>query len=199
MSDTYTDLRIVRTKAAIRDALTELIKEKGFEGVTVKDITMRAMINRGTFYLHYQDKYDLMTKCQQEIMQGMAKVAKSFLSNENVTAETTFAFATSVFEYFNQHAAFMEAVLGPNGDLGFQVKVKEFVKKTIFEGGKYSEMRKEILRVPEEYFVSYVASAHLGIIQQWLQNGRKESPQEMAHILATIAFHGPLFAAGLKE
>ncbi|EEL70861.1 hypothetical protein IGA_00005 [Bacillus cereus HuA3-9] len=59
MKSAYTDLRVARTKEAIRDALTELINEKGFDSITVKDITARANINRGTFYLHYRDKYDL--------------------------------------------------------------------------------------------------------------------------------------------
>ena len=62
------DLRVVRTKTAIRNAFVELIEEKGFDAITVKDITTKANINRGTFYAHYQDKFDLMTKCQEEIM-----------------------------------------------------------------------------------------------------------------------------------
>jgi len=52
------DRRIARTKAAIREALVALIEEKGFDALTVKDIATRANINRGTFYLHYKDKFD---------------------------------------------------------------------------------------------------------------------------------------------
>lgn len=81
MRDLNMDLRVVRTKALIIDALTELIDEKGFEAITVNDITTRANINRGTFYLHYQDKYDLMDKCQQEIMYKMAIIVKKDVAN----------------------------------------------------------------------------------------------------------------------
>ena len=69
------DLRVIRTRDAIRNALVDLIEEKGFEAITVKDITDTAKINRGTFYAHYQDKFDLMTKCQEEIMQEMSNIA----------------------------------------------------------------------------------------------------------------------------
>ena len=62
MRDINKDLRVIRTKESIQDALVELIEEKGFEAITVKDITTRAKINRGTFYSHYQDKYDLIAK-----------------------------------------------------------------------------------------------------------------------------------------
>lgn len=45
-----TDLRVIRTKKLIKDAFFSLIEEQGFEAVTVKQLTERAGINRGTFY-----------------------------------------------------------------------------------------------------------------------------------------------------
>ncbi len=76
LRDSNLDLRVVRTKTAIRNAFVELIEEKGFDAITVKDITTKANINRGTFYAHYQDKFDLMTKCQK-------KLCMSFLVLQN--------------------------------------------------------------------------------------------------------------------
>ncbi|KAB2494262.1 TetR/AcrR family transcriptional regulator [Priestia endophytica] len=200
MKELNTDLRVLRTKTSIRNALTELIEEKGFEAITVKDITVKAEINRGTFYLHYQDKYDLMDKCQQEIMYQMATIAKTTLSKGVLDSELAFSFAISIFEYLSQNADFMKAVLGPKGDLSFQIKIKEFMRKTLFEDSEQNSfIKQEALLVPEGYLTSYISSAHLGVVQQWLQYGRKESPQEMARILSTMTYNGPLFAAGLKK
>lgn len=56
------DLRIRRTQKAIKEAFFTLVEEKGFENVSVKDITDMAMISRNTFYLHYKDKFDLLDK-----------------------------------------------------------------------------------------------------------------------------------------
>ena len=67
-SEEKTDLRIRRTKKSIRDAFFELIDENGFDSVTVKDITDRALISRNTFYLHYEDKFDLLNKISNELM-----------------------------------------------------------------------------------------------------------------------------------
>lgn len=53
------DLRVVKTKRALKNSLLELLKVKTFEKITVSDICKTAMINRVTFYSHYQDKYDL--------------------------------------------------------------------------------------------------------------------------------------------
>ena len=53
-----TDLRIIKTKKVIYEALIDLMKEKTFEEIKVSDICNKALINRSTFYAHYEDKYD---------------------------------------------------------------------------------------------------------------------------------------------
>ncbi|MFJ7467201.1 TetR/AcrR family transcriptional regulator [Peribacillus frigoritolerans] len=205
MREINMDLRVIRTKNSIRNALVELIEEKGFEAITVKDITMKAKINRGTFYAHYQDKFDLMTKCQEEIMQEMSNIAKQNLPGVIAELGTDspinkpFTVFVSIFEYLNVNSEFMKAVLGPKGDLSFQTKIKDFMLKTLLENNQNSILKAENLLVPGHFLISYIASAHIGVIQQWLDSGRKESPQEMARILSTITVNGPFFAAGVKK
>src|SRR6266536_5855376 len=60
------DLRVRRTQTNLREALIDLIEEKGFDAVTVGDIAERAMVNRTTFYRHYPDKYALVTGIFEE-------------------------------------------------------------------------------------------------------------------------------------
>ena len=60
------DLRIKKTKRAIRSAFAELIKEKPMEKITVKEIAERAEINKTTFYAHYETVYDLVDQLAQE-------------------------------------------------------------------------------------------------------------------------------------
>ncbi len=205
MCDRNMDLRVVRTKDAIRNALVDLMEEKGFEAITVKDITSKAKINRGTFYAHYQDKYDLITKCEEEIIHEISSIAKQNFPKviaelgTNPTASAPFSLIVSIFEYLNENSGFMKAVLGPKGDLSFQTKLKDFMWKTIFGNDSDALIKEENLLVPVQYLTSYAASAHIGVIQQWLNSGRKESPEEMAHILSTITLKGPFYAAGLKK
>lgn len=65
------DLRIKRTQRAIKDSFFALVEERDFEHISVKDITDRAMISRNTFYLHYEDKYDLLNKICDELMRKL--------------------------------------------------------------------------------------------------------------------------------
>ena len=59
------DPRVRRTRQMIEQAFLELIKEKGFQSISVQDITERAGINRATFYAHFTDKFDLLDRSIQ--------------------------------------------------------------------------------------------------------------------------------------
>lgn len=68
------DLRVRRTKKAIKTAFIELVNKEGFADVTIKDIAERAIINRQTFYNYYQDKYDLTEKLNDEYLEMLKGV-----------------------------------------------------------------------------------------------------------------------------
>ena len=65
------DVRVRRTRALLRDALVDLIEYRGFDRVTVADLTSRAMISRAAFYRNYRDKYELVEQIFDEAMAEM--------------------------------------------------------------------------------------------------------------------------------
>jgi AcrR family transcriptional regulator len=198
MSD-RTDKRIVRTKRLLRDALTELMEEKGFEGITVRDLTEKAEINRGTFYLHYRDKYDLLEQSEEEILQAIEAISLGIdpkIALTYTNQAEPFPVILKLFEFFQENASFMKVVLGPKGDPSFPVKLKGLIKK-IFLQNVAQLLNPETMMVPVEFFLSYVTSAHLGVIQHWLENGMEKSPREMTLIAARLTLLGPGQVAGL--
>ncbi|MFJ7970717.1 TetR/AcrR family transcriptional regulator [Psychrobacillus sp. NPDC096389] len=68
MTQSKVDPRILRTRKLIMDAFIELSGKKEFKDITVKDITAEAMINRATFYYHFEDIYDLLDKSLSEVL-----------------------------------------------------------------------------------------------------------------------------------
>jgi len=54
------DPRVKRTRALILQSFEDLLAQKGFESISVQDITDKAQINRATFYAHFPDKYALL-------------------------------------------------------------------------------------------------------------------------------------------
>ncbi|MFD1269213.1 TetR/AcrR family transcriptional regulator [Paenibacillus motobuensis] len=197
MMESSRDRRVIRTKAIIRTAFTNLIEEKGFDALTVKDITTRAEINRGTFYLHYRDKYDLLEQNEQELIQGLIGILSTM--QPVIDIEQVLPQIVRVFEYLGEHADFLKTILGPKGDPSFHALLRKMMSEHLFEKNVVPFIRKENALVPINYLVSYIASAHFGIIQEWLMQGRQESPQEIASIIFKLSALGPLYAAGVVK
>lgn len=201
MSERTNDKRVIRTKRMIRDTLTELMEEKGFEAITVRDLTEKANINRGTFYLHYRDKYDLLEQSEEEILKGIEAILHDINPKDAVTyisQDQPFPIIHKLFEYFQENSSFMKVILGPNGDASFQEKLKDFIKKTFLQ--KISlQINQEDMLVPVEVLIAYVSAAHLGVIQHWLESGMERSPGEITLILSKLTMLGPGYVAGLSK
>ncbi|EKN64833.1 TetR family transcriptional regulator [Neobacillus bataviensis LMG 21833] len=89
MSKSKTDPRILRTRKLIMDSFIELSGKKEFKEITVKDITTEAMINRATFYYHFEDIYDLLEKVLSEVLLinlNSNIFEKSELNEESITS-----------------------------------------------------------------------------------------------------------------
>src|SRR5688572_21995012 len=61
------DRRVQKTRKLLQDALVELVAEKGYEAVTIREILDRANVGRSTFYAHFQDKDQLL----HSILEGL--------------------------------------------------------------------------------------------------------------------------------
>src|SRR6266851_10134391 len=71
MTQSVSNLRVRRTQKLLREALIELIEERGFEALTIGELTERAMVSRAAFYRNYQDKYDLVEQIFEEAMSSL--------------------------------------------------------------------------------------------------------------------------------
>jgi AcrR family transcriptional regulator len=192
------DLRVTKTLEAIRNALIQLMEEKGFEAVTIKDITEKARINRSTFYAHYQDKYHCLSSHESEFMAGITDIAKRHAAIRNTFGDSL-PIAIDIFQYFYRNRDFLRVLLSPKGDPAFQSRLKQTMWEQLYERTAASPARAKRMPISPEYVASYVSGAHLSVIQYWLDNGCKESPEVMARTLSLLTVKGPVLAAGLLE
>lgn len=79
------DPRVLRTRQLIREAFSELLRSKGFDAVSIKDIAQNATINRATFYDHYEDKYALLDETIEQAFHGM--IPEEVLLSRGFTGE----------------------------------------------------------------------------------------------------------------
>lgn len=104
-SMTKIDRRIIKSQKAIKNAFLALMAEKGFDAITIQEISDRADVNRRTFYLHYLDKYDLLDKLTDEHIEELRKLCTLAMDMNYVEAELLW------FEYFDRHTLFFTTML----------------------------------------------------------------------------------------
>lgn len=199
-----TDLRIRRTHKFLQEAIIELITEKGFDALTVGDIAERAMINRATFYRHYQDKYDLVANIFEETTSELVENMKPFhkdtgQSQTNNPPEIWIQF----FEHIAEHAPLYRAMLGKNGSSWFAARMREHTIKLMLEQEKRWKHQMELRQqsdpsMPQELPGMQLSHVLIGTIVWWLESEKSYTPRQMATWFHRFAFYGYLSALGYE-
>lgn len=185
MTQTLREIKVAKTKQLIRDTFVDLIEEKGFDAISVRDITMRAGLNRGTFYLHYRDKYDLMEKNQTEILDGLQEAIKHMNPSElleHYSNDMKYPPIIKVFEYLTANARFIKVLISDKGDPAFPKKMKNILKTSLYEKILKLIGNEDAITIPYEYATAFISSALFGVIEQWLEKDLPHSPEEMAYV-----------------
>lgn len=190
------DRRIVRSRQALRQALIDSMEECGFEAVTVNDLCRRADVTRGTFYNHFKDKEELLASVEDEVIAGVANFQERMasLSLEEAAgclmADKPLPFLVDLFDYLRSEGAFLHAVLGPGGDIRFAPRLRDSVCTCLVESILHERYRTNPTAFVG-YYVSFYASAYLGIISRWINQGMVESSEDMARIAVRLLFIQP--------
>lgn len=181
--------RHTSTKKEIRKTFIDLLNTKGFENLTVSDIARGSKINRGTFYLHYVDKYDLMEKLEMEVIYDLKQIMlldsdiNSINQNKPINLIPYDRIVNALY-YIKDDFSFVSALSGKGGDHNFPVLVKDVLKETIqvkidtFDHCQFSKKN-----IPEEYAIEILLSGIIAIILVWIHKGGIESPEEIGQMI----------------
>ncbi|RUT35473.1 TetR/AcrR family transcriptional regulator [Paenibacillus zeisoli] len=196
------DRRILRTKQMLREALMELIEQNGYEGISVTQLTEKAGLNRGTFYLHYRDLQDLLDKCSDYMLEGWLSIMRDFNPLEAQNSKylnVPNPQIVKIYEYFKQNSWFFKVILGPKGDPAFPLRMKRAMHDHL-EGNRVKfELDDNDFLVPSDYINEYVLSVNMGILQHWFETNMTKTPEEVAIISTRLAQLGPLGSSGMKK
>ncbi len=186
------DRRIRKTKKAMTKALAGLLLEKPLNNISVREIAEIADINRGTFYLHYRDVYDMSEQLQNEIFEKFNEIVDSHHIADSLkpkkSADELFPMLVELFNLLAENSDLARVMLGRNGDAAFIDKLKQIIREKcfadiqkIFNIGNNSEF---------DYFYHYIVSGCIGICGAWLMSGMKETSTEMAALTEKLILNG---------
>ena len=192
------DPRVVRTQQMFRDALVSLIAEKGFDAITVQDIADRATLNRATFYLHYQDKHDLLVKSLHDAIDGLIADISTLNDNGQLVFEGPERPIKQVFEHVTQHARFYQVMMGAEGVPSFVAGVRDYMVEITLQWLRTLQPSPEKSNVPLEIIANSLSWSMLGVLIWWLEHDMPHSPDYMAEQFRVLMTSDLRQALGLK-
>ncbi|MBQ9021621.1 MAG: TetR/AcrR family transcriptional regulator [Eggerthellaceae bacterium] len=190
------DRRISRTQAALRDALVQLVEQRGLDAISVGDLCTAADITRGTFYNHFKDKEALVNFFEDQVIDdlgvfqermgtlSLAELAKVAVQKKPLPL------LIELFDYLRSEGEFLHALLGAGGDAAFGPRIRDCVCTNLVQSVLHKRYR-ESSDPFVAYYVSFYASAYLGVITRWIETGMQETSVEMARIAQRLLFIKP--------
>jgi len=171
--------RVQYTCDALRTALIELLLQKPIKNITVKDVCARADINRSTFYLHYQDVYDLMETIETDLICEMNAAAAFAVGSDPLSH------MTSMLHAIRKNRLICLVILSEHGSPQFIKRINQMSREN-FIGHWHQHFPDTPLRRLELVY-SFASSGSMAVIEQWLLGDCKESPEEIAELLNIFA------------
>jgi AcrR family transcriptional regulator len=166
------DRRIAKSQEAIKKAVTELMSKKSFDDITIQDIADRADVNRGTIYLHYTDKYDLLDKMIEEHINNLRELCQS-------AYDMTFQEGNYIwFEYFESNYLFFSTMLASKGAPYFRSRFHDLVIEEYKAEVDVTEGKNHGL--DEDVILQFFGSAIVGAVEWWFKNGMPLPARVMA-------------------
>lgn len=177
-----TDRRIGRTRRRLKEALLQLIQERGYEEIAVEDITRRADVGRSTFYSHFKSKEDLLFAGFDHWLRSLTEAPP-----ERITAPASagdapnrFRFSRPLLEHIASQKRFFQATIVQASDVRVRRKTVAFLVEMVRlelarmappRGGAVGRTRRDVAIVREAQ-AHYLVGALLGLVGWWLDAGK---------------------------
>ena len=178
-----TDRRIRYTKMVLKQSLLNLMRDQPIEKISVKDICEKADINRGTFYTHYADPYDLLAQIENELFDEIHASIESSLKAESISG-----LLDGIFGSILKNTDLCRVLFSDFGDKVFLRRIMYIARdRSIAE---WQKMMPSAKAGQLERLYTFYANGCVAIIQEWIQNGMQESPQELSDFIEKITIYG---------
>jgi len=180
--DDKNDRRSQRTRRALSDALVELMMEKGYDTISIKDIIERANVGRSTFYSHYADKEELFVSQLDRLIELLSRHIPQDQAETN-----PFFPSFGLFQHIQEQRKLYKILTwGSGADVltrHLQNSLSEKIEERLSASGQKYD-------VPIPAIANFLSGSFLSLIKWWLDNKLTYSPEEMDGMYQKLAFRG---------
>lgn len=178
MEEQKQDRRIRKTQKQLKNSLIQLMKEKEFKNISVKDITELADLNRGTFYLHYRDTYDLLEKTEAEVLADFKSMIDGYVNSFSVM--TLKPVMRPVVDYIEENAEICKVLFENKASNDFVGQLHGLIR----ENGQMIIKREypDADRTASDSFLEFATYGLIGMLKQWIDLGMRLSKEQLVEI-----------------
>lgn len=169
------------TKRRLRESLLTLLEQKPINEVTVRELTELADVNRGTFYFHYQDVYDLLRSMEDDFFEQFDRTLSGFVPS--FEAEGT-PYLHAVFSFLDENRTFCRIMLSPHGDMQFVQLVMQRVDKQCSYFWKMFAPEADEKRF--SMYNAFIINGWVGLIREWVNDRRDFTVESISELTATL-------------
>lgn len=169
------DLRVQRTKKAILETFFELLEEKHFSNISVIDICEKALINRGTFYTHFQDKNQLLEKIVYDMMMNLDDEVDRVHGDSDMLVYYNDIFDVSLAFVRENRQRLYTIITKADANLVFN-QVHTIIKENIVKKVGRLPAKAE---VPLELLAEFFAGGFIQVLKWWIMSGCVQSAEEI--------------------
>ena len=172
------DRRVTKTKNAIRSSLLSLMAEKPHPSISVSELCRRADIGRGTFYLHYNDVYEVVEEIEEEILDYFRDSCFRYFDSENQAGFQALV-NNSLLWIKDNEEIFRTFLLDPGSD--FSAKFLSYLVDLFY----YHDIKYHPSRVNKssKYKIVQTCSGYLGAVRNWVSDHFPVTCEEFAKLL----------------
>lgn len=165
------------TRSNIIQTFLHFLKERELTEISVRDITWELGINRSTFYLHFEDKYDLLTKIEDELIEKLYTQLNALPPVD--IKEITFNYSMAMFRFIEIHRTMFQLLLSPNNRPRFRLTLKALFRDNFENIYMKQIIPRPSITIPANYVSAFATSAMLGLIIEWLKDEKAISAEEI--------------------
>ncbi len=195
------DRRKRKSRKAIFDACVELVQEKEFQSITINEIVERADLNRGTFYLHFADKYDMMNSFENEMIGKIEHVIVNNLPDQQTDQlfiQSRYDTIVEILKCFEENKELLQLILKSSHNSSFQAKLRSKLK-FILEEKIFPKFNNLELNIPTDLFLMIFTSSALSIAEYAFQAKNPIDAEQLTKFLINIMLHGPAKTFGIIQ
>jgi len=177
MAQNKTDQRVRRTEQALRNALVELVVERGYETLSVQHILDRAGVGRATFYTHYRSKEDLLRRALDQLRDELMREWKAATGGKLESADPL-GFSLAFFQHVDGHRMLYRAIVGRESGVVVDRQMRRLLAEFL-RAKANSPTPLAPTEVWREMAAQYVVGALMSTVTWWLDRNPKLSPEEI--------------------